>query len=130
MSVYKLDSRSLIIISVVILVLGFLGYQVFLIAQPDCYIYSHTVPKDQIDVEQDIIVHLGKDGFNRHPVLQEIILGEKPLSRVFILDSRAVDCREKQAIRDEYGLPDPFAVDYRKLVEWNGTYYELEYVVS
>lgn len=107
------------------LIIIFTIYQIILVSQPVCYIYANNISRDQINFEKDIIIHLNDEDFNKHPVLKEIITGKKPISRILILDPRAVNCKEQNLIKNKYCLNDPFSEDYKMLVEWNCSYYEL-----
>ncbi|GAA5262719.1 MAG: hypothetical protein XE11_1777 [Methanomicrobiales archaeon 53_19] len=124
------NGKKIIIGIFIALIIIFAVYLIILLSQPNCFIYADITDKDQIDFGTDVIIHLSEEDFNKHPVLREIITGDKPLSRILIRDPRGVSCKEQKIIKEEYCQEDPFSSDYKKLVEWNGSYYELSCVIS
>lgn len=125
-----MNVKSVVIGVCIFLIIIFTMYQIILLSQPNCYIYANKITSDQINFEKDIIIHLNGEDFNKHPVLKEIITGEKPISRILILDPRGVNCKEQNLIKNKYCQNDPFSEDYKILVEWNDSYYELYCAIS
>ena len=121
----KVNYKSVVIYLFTSLAVIFSIYLLIQVSQPCTFVTNINIPRDQINFEKDIIIHLDEEDFNKHPVLREIITGEKPLSRIFIQDRGVVDRKEQQLIQNEYCREDYREEDYKMLVEWNGSYYEL-----
>lgn len=130
----KTNGKKIIIGIFIALIIIFTVYQIILIiyqiSQPGCFVYFDKIDEDQIEFEKDVIIHLSEEDFNKYPVLREIITKDKPLSRILIQDPRGVSCKEQKLIKEEYCHEDPFSNNYKKLVEWNGGYYELSCVIA
>lgn len=70
------------------------------------------------------VIHLTEQDFKEHPVLVEVIKGEKPLSRMLRRDGVIADRRELKYLQHRF-VVNMSNLTEEKYVEYEGKYYEL-----
>ncbi len=77
--------------------------------------------------QQGIIVHLTEQDFKEHPVLAEMVKGEKNFERLFRKNGVIPDHEEARTIIDKFSWNTTTG---QKYVEYRGKYYEFRFMVS
>ncbi len=70
------------------------------------------------------VIHLTEQDFKEHPVLVEVIKGEKPLSRILRRDGVIADRRELKYLQHRF-VVNMSNLTEEKYVKYEGKYYEL-----
>ena len=118
--------KIVLIIPIIILIIG--SWAVYYYGPEGAY-ELHEFDINESVARNGTVIHLTEQDFKEHPVLAEVIKGEKPLSRLLRKDMRITDPIEAKYLQYR------FMVNMSNLhediyVEYEGKYYELGLVVS
>ncbi|MCD6207354.1 MAG: hypothetical protein J7J06_05095 [Methanosarcinales archaeon] len=81
----------------------------------------HVFDVNESVARNGTVIHLTEQDFKEHPVLVEVIKGEKPLSRMLRRDGVLTDRKEAKYLCDRF----MGNITEEKYVEYEGKYYEL-----
>jgi len=101
---------------------------IFVIRAGERYYYGgpksggiHVFEVNESVARNGTVIHLTEQDFKEHPVLTEVIKGEKPLSRLLRRDGVITDRRELKYLCDRF----MGNITEEKYVEYEGKYYKL-----
>ncbi len=113
----------------IILLLTLVAIELFFVYyyDPEGSFYLDVYEIDEGTAQQGIIVHLTEQDFKEHPVLAEMIKGEKNFERLFRKNGVIPDHEEARTIIDKFSWNTTTGQEY---VEYRGKYYEFRFMVS
>ncbi|MEA1868848.1 MAG: hypothetical protein U9N61_04410 [Euryarchaeota archaeon] len=104
---------------------------IFVIRTGERYYYGgpksggiHVFDVNESVARNGTVIHLTEQDFKEHPVLTEVIKGEKPLSRMLRRDGVITDRRELKYLQHRF-VVNMSNITEEKYVEYEGKYYEL-----
>ena len=112
----------MLIIPIIILVIGAWAAYYY---DPEGAYELHEFDVNESVARNGTVIHLTEQDFKEHPVLAEVIKGEKPLSRLLRSDRVITDHREAKYL--EYRFMRN--ITERRYVEYEWKYYELRLAI-
>jgi len=104
---------------------------IFVIRAGERYYYGgpksggiHVFEVNESVARNGTVIHLTEQNFKEHPVLTEVIKGEKPLSRLLRRDGVIADRRELKYLQHRF-VVNISNITEEKYVEYEGKYYKL-----
>jgi len=104
---------------------------IFVIRAGERYYYGgpksggiHVFEVNESVARNGTVIHLIEQDFKEHPVLTEVIKGEKPLSRLLRKDGVVTDRRELKYLQHRF-VVNMSNITEEKYVEYEGKYYKL-----
>jgi len=113
--------KIVLIIPIIILIIGAWAVYYY---DPEWAYEIHVHEVNESVTRNGTVIHLTEQDFKEHPVLVEVIKGEKPLSRMLRRDRILTDHREAKYLQHRF-MVNISNLTEEKYVEYEGKYYEL-----
>ena len=114
--------KIVLIIFIIILIIGAWAAYYY---DPEGACRIHVLDVNESIARNGTVIHLTEQDFKEHPVLAEVIKGEKPLSRLLRMDRVITDHSEAKHL--QYKFMDNITEE--RYVEYEGKYYELRLAI-
>lgn len=109
------------IVLIIFIIISVVGAWAVYYYEPEGACEIHVREVNESVARNGTVVHLTEQDFKEHPVLVEVVKGEKPISRLLRRDGVIADRREAKYIGDRF----MGNIAEEKYVEYGGKYHEL-----